>query len=133
VAGLASALFLGGWTIPGLSAAQQDGRFALEAAGALWLIAKAGGVAVGLAVLRQAQPARSLAEGVRGTATCGLPLALVVLGLTVGWTRWSGEGTAQALVSGCLVAAAAVAAVAVVHRLRHGVLAPGADGLSPFL
>jgi NADH-quinone oxidoreductase subunit H len=134
VAGLASALFLGGWSLPGLSPAQQDGRPLLEMAGALCLAAKTGALVAVLAMLREAFPARSLVEGTRATTRRGVPLAIGVLAVTALWTRWSPEGAAQLLVSGSLLVVAVLAAVAVVQRLRHGLLAPGADGhLSTFL
>ncbi len=134
IAGLASALFLGGWSLPGLSPAQQDGRVLLEAAGAAWLLAKAWTLVLGLAVLREALPARRLADATRSTTRRAVPLAMAALLATAAWTRWSPEGSAQLLVSGSLVALAALAAVVVAQRLRHGLASPGGDGhLSPFL
>jgi NADH-quinone oxidoreductase subunit H len=134
LAGLASALFLGGWSLPGLSPAQQEGRLLLEGAGAAWLLAKTWALVVGLALLRQALPARRLPEGSRATTRRELPLAIAALVLTAVWTRVSPEGASQLLVSGALVAAVGLVAVAGVQRLRHGALAPGGDGhLSPFL
>ncbi len=134
LAGLATTLFLGGWSLPGLSPAQQDGRLLLEAAGAAWLLAKTWTLVLGLAILRDALPARPLASASRTTTRRELPLAIAALGATAAWTRWTPEGAAQLLVSGSLVAIGALAAVAVAQRLRHGVLSPGGDGhLSPFL
>jgi NADH-quinone oxidoreductase subunit H len=40
MSGIASALFLGGWQIPGVSAAQQEAHFALQLLGALFFLAK---------------------------------------------------------------------------------------------
>jgi NADH-quinone oxidoreductase subunit H len=134
LAGLATTLFLGGWSLPGLSPAQQDGRLLLEAAGAAWLLAKTWTLVLGLAILRDALPARPLASASRTTTRRELPLAIAALGATAAWTRWSPEGAAQLLVSGSLVAIGALAAVAVAQRLRHGLLSSGGDGhLSPFL
>jgi NADH-quinone oxidoreductase subunit H len=134
IAGLASALFLGGWSLPGLSPPQQEGRLWLEGIGAAWLLAKTWALVLGLAVLRQALPARRLADGSRATIRRELPLAIAALVATAAWTRWSPEGAAQLLVSGSLVAIASIAAVGIVQRLRHGALSPGGDGhLSPFL
>ena len=134
IAGLASALFLGGWSLPGLSAAQQDGRVLLELAGVALLLAKTWALVLGLAVLREALPARRLVERSRATTRREIPLAVAALVATAAWTRWSPEGAAQLLVSGSLVASAALAAVVVAQRLRHGVVSPGGDGhLSPFL
>ena len=134
IAGLASALFLGGWSLPGLAPVQQDGRLVLEIAGVACLFAKTWALALALVVLRNASPPRSLAEGSRATSRVALPLAVLALAVTALWTRWSPEAAAQLLVSGSLVAVAGFAAVALVQRLRHGVVAPGSDGhLSPFL
>jgi NADH-quinone oxidoreductase subunit H len=134
IAGLASTLFLGGWSLPGLSPAQQEGRLLLEGLGAVWLVGKTCALTLGLAVLRQALPARRLQEGSRTTTRWELPLAIAALGLTAAWMRWSLPGGAQLLVSASLVSIAVLAAVAIVQRLRHGVFSPGGDGhLSPFL
>jgi NADH-quinone oxidoreductase subunit H len=134
IAGLASALFLGGWSLPGLSPAQQEGRLLLEGVGAAWLLTKTWALVLGLAVLRQALPVRRLADGSRTTTRRELPLATAALVATAAWTRWSPEGAEQVLVSGALVAIASIVAVAIVQRLRHGALSPGGDGhLSPFL
>jgi NADH-quinone oxidoreductase subunit H len=134
IAGLASTLFLGGWSLPGLSPEQQEGRLLLEGIGAAWLVGKTWALALGLGVLRRALPAERLADGSRTAARWELPLAIAALGWTAAWTRWSPEGGVQPLVSGSLVAIAALVAMAIVQRLRHAVLSPGGDGhLSPFL
>jgi NADH-quinone oxidoreductase subunit H len=134
LAGLASALFLGGWSLPGLAPAQQDGRLLLELAGVACLFAKTWTLSLGLVVLRNALRPRGLVEGSRATTRRGIPLAIGALVVTALWTRWSPQAAAQLLVSGALVAVAALAAVALVQRLRHGAIAPAADGhLSPFL
>ncbi len=134
VAGLAVTLFLGGWSLPGLTSAQQDARPALELAGALWLLAKTWTVVLGLAFLRLALPRRLLAEATRATTFWGVPLAIVSLATTAVWNWWSPERAVELLVSGSLVAIAGVAAVAAIQRVRHGMFSPGADGhLSPFL
>src|SRR5262249_7296397 len=52
VAGLASVLFLGGWLLPGLSAAEQDARPVLELAGTAWLLAKTCAIALATAWVR---------------------------------------------------------------------------------
>jgi len=134
IAGLASALFLGGWVLPGLSPAVQDARPALELAGAAWLLAKTLGLVALLSWARVALPRRTLTERSRRTALALIPLALAVLGSTAAWTWWAPVGPAQLLVSGTLVAAVALTGVALAHRARHGLDAAGSDGhLSPFL
>jgi len=134
VAGLASALFLGGWVLPGLTPAEQDTRPWLELAGAAWLLAKTWGLVLALGWLRWALPLRSMGERTRATARWHAPLAAAALAASALWTWWSPPHASQLLVSGALVALVAIAAVALGHRVRHGLLAPGGDGhLSPFL
>lgn len=134
IVGLASTLLLGGWLLPGLPAAAQVGHLGLELAGAAWLLAKTWGLVVVLAWSRDALPAPSLADRTRRTALALVPLSAVVLGVSVGWTWWGPGGAVQLLVSGALVAGMSLAAVALVRRVHHGLLAPDGDGrLSPFL
>ena len=134
IAGLASALFLGGWVLPGLSPAAQDARPALELGGAAWLLGKTWGLVVLLSWSRTALPHRRLTERSRRTALALVPLSLAVLVATAVWTWWSPVGPAQLLVSGTLVGVVALAGLALAHRVRYGLGAAGGEGhLSPFL
>jgi NADH-quinone oxidoreductase subunit H len=134
VAGLASALFLGGWLIPGQTAAQQDARPVLEVAGAACLLAKTAGLVVVLAWARWALPAMRMADRSRAAAVRWLPLSLAALVATAVWTWWSPTEALQSMVSGALVAAVVLGAIAVAHRLRHALVVPASDGhVSAFL
>jgi NADH-quinone oxidoreductase subunit H len=127
VAGLASALFLGGWLLPGLSASQQDAHPALELAGAAVFLVKTSAILLLLAWARWAVPEQHLAERTRTTALWLTPLSIFAVGASAAWTWWSPAVAAQLLVSQSLVAVVALAVLALVQRLRHGVLAPGGD------
>jgi NADH-quinone oxidoreductase subunit H len=134
VAGLASALFLGGWLLPGLSPAVQDARPALELAGAAWLLLKTCGLVTLLAWARRALPRRTPAERSRQAAVWMAPVSIAVLAATVAWGWWSPPAATQTLVSGAMVALAALAALAMAHRVRAGLAGPASEGrLSPFL
>jgi|CZKU01.1.fsa_nt_gi NADH-quinone oxidoreductase subunit H len=134
IAGLASVLFLGGWSLPGLSPAQQDGRLALEAAGAAWLLGKTAALVLAISAVRWTLPRRRLVESTRTTTLARLPLALAALALSAAWVWWTPQRAAQLLMSGSLVGATMLVAIAVIQRLRHDVLSAGGDGhLSPFL
>jgi NADH-quinone oxidoreductase subunit H len=134
VAGLASILFLGGWVLPALSPAVQDARPALEVAGAAWLLTKTWGLVALLAWARAALPYRRLTERSRRTALALVPASVGVLLASAAWSWWSPVGPAQVLVSGTLVAAAALAALALVHRVRYGLGGSGGEAhLSPFI
>ncbi|HEY1690956.1 MAG TPA: NADH-quinone oxidoreductase subunit H [Polyangiaceae bacterium] len=134
VAGLASALFLGGWVLPGSSPAAQDARPLLEVAGAAWLLVKTWGLVALLAWTASVLPCRTLAERSRRTALVLVPFALGVLAVAAVWTSFNLAGAGQALVEGTLVAAVVLGGAAVAQRVRHGLDAARSEGhLSPFL
>jgi NADH-quinone oxidoreductase subunit H len=134
VAGLASALFLGGWLLPGLGAAQQEAQPALELAGAACLLAKTWALVLLMACARWALPRWRMAQRTRATALWIAPLAMAVLAATAAWTWWSPSPATQLLVSTSLVAAVGLGAATLTHRVRHGLTSAGSDGhLSPFL
>jgi NADH-quinone oxidoreductase subunit H len=134
VSGLAATLFLGGWLLPGVPAAVQEALPPLQIAGAVLLLAKTWLLVLLLACARRVVPAGRLAERSRAVAFWSAPLAGATLLAAAAWTWWSPAHAAQLLVSGSLVVGVGAAAAALVHRLRHGMLAPAADGrLSPFL
>ncbi len=134
MSGLAATLFLGGWLLPGVPAAVQAAHPPLQVAGAALLLAKTWLLVLLLAWARRVVPAGRLAERSRAVAFWTAPLAGATLLAAAAWTWWSPAHAAQLLISGSLVVGVGAAAAALVHRLRHGMLAPAADGrLSPFL
>jgi NADH-quinone oxidoreductase subunit H len=134
VAGLASALFLGGWLLPGLTATEQAGSPMLQLAGAAWLVGKTWGVVLLMTWSARALPEGRAAERTRNATVWLLPVSLAALLATAAWTWWSPARAAQLLVSGSLVGLVALLSLALVHRIRHGMLSPLGDGrVSPFL
>ena len=134
VAGLANALFLGGWLLPGLSPAEQDGRLVLELGGAAWFLAKTWTLVVAMAWVRWALPGRQMGERTRATAFWLAPLAAAAFVASAAWTSWCPGRPEQLLVSGSLVAMVILGVLAVLVRIRHGLVAAGGNGrLSPFL
>ncbi len=122
VAGLACSLFLGGWRLPGLSAAEQDSRTALELAGGAWFLVKTCSLSMAIAWTRWAVPGRTQAGRSRATALWFAPASAAALAATFAWTRWSPAASTQAVVSDSLVAVVSLAALALAQRLRHGIL-----------
>lgn len=133
VAGLASALFLGGWLLPGISAAQQNAHVGLELAGAVCLLAKTRLLLVSAASIRRALPGWSTGPGTRATSLWVAPLAVAAFVGTAAWSRWSPGPACQLLMSVSLVAAAALASAAIAHRVLHGAQSAAEAHLSPFL
>jgi NADH-quinone oxidoreductase subunit H len=133
VAGLACALFLGGWSLPGLSPGQQEASPWLEATGAAWWLLKTGTLAMALSLARVGLGPTPLPTGSRAMVTWVAPLSLVAFGATAAWIWWSPGPAAQLLISGALVTLAALWGIALVQRLKHGVAGHADARLSPFL
>jgi NADH-quinone oxidoreductase subunit H len=134
LAGLAAALFLGGWSLPGVSPAQQDARPALELVGAIAFMTKIAAIVVSAGWAQEVLPARRLADVSRGVTPWQLAFSLAATIATAGWSSWAAARTVQVLLSPALVLVTAVALAALAHRVRHGLRSPSADGhVSPFL
>jgi NADH-quinone oxidoreductase subunit H len=133
IAGLAAALFLGGWLLPGLSPAQQDAVPALQLAGAAWLLAKAAGLVLLLAWARWTFPAVAPGEASRATLLRMLPLAGLAFVATAAWARWTPARAAQDLVSGSLAALVVLGALSVAVRALHALRPRGRLKLQPQL
>lgn len=134
VAGLAAALFLGGWSLPGLTPAQQDARPALEAAGAVLYLAKVAAVVSTIAVCGWVSPASSHRRRTRMAAAAYLPLSMACFLWTAVCVGWGPPAAVQQLVSASLVVVSLLVAVGLGHRLVHGLTSAAAEvHLSPFL
>ena len=128
VAGLASALFLGGWHLPGLLTAEQDAGPAIELAGAAWLLAKTWTVVVIMAWIGWALPRWGTTASTLSAWLWLTPVAVGMLAATAAWTWWSPSPPAQLLMSLSLVAAVGLGGIALVHRVCHGLASAAGDG-----
>ncbi|MGD0676633.1 MAG: hypothetical protein ABSC94_14535 [Polyangiaceae bacterium] len=134
MAGSATALFLGGWSLPGLAPSEQEAQPLLEAIGAIVFLVKTATLSVALAWSERAMPRRALAEESRTTALAHVPLSLGALLVTIGWSRWSPVLATQKLLSDALLVLVVAGALAFVQRVRDGLAQVTSDGhLSPFL
>jgi NADH-quinone oxidoreductase subunit H len=134
VAGLASVLFLGGWSLPGLALAQQDGRAWLQIAGAAWLMMKTAALVWVMAWSRWAFVPASLPERSRRTALWLIPVGAACFGATAAWDFWALGSGVQGIVSAGLLLVTVLGVSALAHRLLHGLLTKsGPAHLSPFL
>jgi NADH-quinone oxidoreductase subunit H len=134
VCGLACALFLGGWALPGVAPSRQEARQWLEMLGALTFAAKVAGAVITVSWSQIAFPAPGLAAVSRATAMRRLPLALVALAATAGWTALGPARSTQALASGALVLIVGLALAGAARWVLRGVGSTEADvQLSPFL
>jgi NADH-quinone oxidoreductase subunit H len=131
LAGLAVALLLGGWRIPGVAPAVQDARPALELAGAAVFLGKTWGLVVVLAWTRTLWPQPSLSARSRRVAVRLVPLALATLGATLAWGWWRPAPAVDLLASGAVAVVFVSILAAVVVRVRYALAygrGPAADG-----
>ncbi|MCL2448751.1 MAG: NADH-quinone oxidoreductase subunit H, partial [Polyangiaceae bacterium] len=134
VAGLAAALFLGGWSLPGVSSAEQVARPDLELAGAFVFLTKVGAIVVAAAWVRRLFPVRPLGEASRASTPWQLALSGAALACMAAWPVGSGIGAVQPHASLVLVVIATVGIAALALRVREALRSPAADGrASPFL
>ncbi|MGH7434564.1 MAG: hypothetical protein ACRENE_02735, partial [Polyangiaceae bacterium] len=132
LAGLAVALLLGGWRVPGVAPAVQDARPVLELAGAALYLAKTWAVVLGLAFVRVLWQRPTLAERSRAVAFRRLPVAVAALGATALWMWWRPAPAVEILAGGVLAVLLAGLLAAVATRVRQALAAAGrnaaADG-----
>lgn len=101
--GLASALFLGGWQIPGVPAAMQTEHRALQLAGALVFLLKSWGLLFLVLWIRFVLPRLRVDQRTRLSWRVFMPLSLVALGLSAAWSMGAaavGLGRSVGLASG---------------------------------
>ncbi len=134
VAGLASVLFLGAWSLPGVPFAEQDARPILQFAGVACLMAKTVVVLSGMAWSRWALTPMPLPQRSQLTVLWLIPAGLLAFGTMALWSFWSPRPATQLMMTGSLLIAALLGAGAIAHRLRHGLLSGASEArLSPFL
>jgi NADH-quinone oxidoreductase subunit H len=141
MAGLASALLLGGWSLPGVAPAVQGARPLLELAGAVVLLAKTAALLVGCAWTRWLLPPRTLGDRSRAVLVKLLPLSLLALAGAAVWVwvrsrgatdptaAFSTEG-AESLWSGGVSAGIALLSLALLSRTLHAFPGPRATSSS---
>jgi NADH-quinone oxidoreductase subunit H len=134
VAGLVSALFLGAWRLPGVSAVKQCGSPSLQLVGALLLLAKTSSLVVLTAWMRWLLPIRDLGRPSAATSRAIALFPTLALAATGAWIWWAPPPAVQHLVSMSLSIALSLTGVAVAYHLRHGLTSVEGDAhLSPFL
>ena len=134
LSGMAAALFLGGWQVPGLAPGEQEAHVWLEIAGSALFLLKAWLLILAALSLRATLPRLRLADRMSICWRWIIPLSVSAVVFTIGWVAWSPTRAMQILVSALTFAMFCLLALAVVHRVRLGVRAPNAEPhLNPFL
>ncbi len=132
--GMAAALFLGGWQVPGLAPGEQEAHFWLEIAGSALFLVKAWLLILASLSLRATLPRLRLSDRLSVCWRWFIPLSMTALGFTAGWVAWSPTRAMQILVSALTFAMFCLFAVAAANRVRMSVKTPHAEPhLNPFL
>ena len=132
--GIAAALFLGGWQVPGLAPGEQEAHFWLEIAGSALFLLKAWLLILAALSLRATLPRLRLADRMSVCWRWFVPLSMSAVVFTAGWVAWSPTRAMQMLVSALTCAMFCLFAIAVAHRVRLGVKGPRTEPhLNPFL
>jgi NADH-quinone oxidoreductase subunit H len=128
---IASALFLGGWQVPGLSAGAQEAHLPLQIAGAALYLAKTWGLAAALVALRAVLPRARPAEAMVLAWKWLAPGSVVSFGACAAWVAWGAPrapASAQTGLGVAMLAIASLAAARVALRVRHASRAPTNEG-----
>jgi NADH-quinone oxidoreductase subunit H len=118
IGGIASALFLGGWQVPGLAPGEQFDDLGWSALGSVSFMAKTGAVIYAIVALRRVTPRVGDRALLALAWTKLVPFASAGLLLHVAWTRWHLDGRLDRLVSAATFAVLSLALVHVALRLR---------------
>jgi NADH-quinone oxidoreductase subunit H len=89
MSGIASALFLGGWQIPGVSAAQQESHFALQILGAFIFLLKSWVLIFVVVWIRWTLPRVRIDQMMNLCWKWFVPLSFGAFLLTAGWVVWN--------------------------------------------
>jgi NADH-quinone oxidoreductase subunit H len=127
--GMAAALFLGGWQLPGIAPSDAEAQPAWLALGGALFLAKSWLLAVLVASGRALLPRL---PAPRFALTGPLPLAIIAFGATAAWSAWGPGPSAERTWAHATFAIALLALGRVVLRLRHAVLT-NEPHLNPFV
>jgi NADH-quinone oxidoreductase subunit H len=134
MSGIAAALFLGGWQVPGLSAGAQEAHVGFEALGAVVFLLKAWTLIFVVIGGRWALPQLRVDQRMMLCWKWLVPGAFAAFALCAGWVVWSPGRTAQLVLGVGMFAIFCVGLARFATRVRFNVrTAHGDIRSSPFL
>jgi NADH-quinone oxidoreductase subunit H len=119
-AGIATAVFLGAWEVPGIVTSERDAWWGYLALGCGLFVAKAWLVALAVGALRRTLPRLPGGSLVRVLARYVAPVLALALAATVGWIFWHPSRGAANAIQLATFGVALAAAAAASGRLFHG-------------
>jgi NADH-quinone oxidoreductase subunit H len=132
--GVAAALFLGGWQIPGLAAEQVEGHVGLTLLGALLFVLKAWGLVGLVLAARAVLPPLRLQQALSLALRWLFPVSLLLLLMTFVWVAWGPGPSSRALIGAVMLALTCATVLHIATRVRQLLGDASADPtLDPFL
>jgi NADH-quinone oxidoreductase subunit H len=134
MSGIASALFLGGWQIPGVLPSQQEAHFSLQLIGAILFLLKSWVLIFVVIWIRWTLPRVRIDQMMNLCWKWFVPLSFVALLLTAGWMVAGINKTVELVISAVTFSAFAYLVIHFVRRVRFNLReAKVALHLNPFL
>ena len=132
--GIAAALFMGGWQVPGLSTGAQEAHFGLQMVGALVFLLKAWVLIFVVIWIRWTWPRVRVDQMMTLCWKWLVPMAFGAFALCAAWVVWSPGRTAQTAMGVGMFAIFCVGLARFAQRVRYNLRATHADvRLNPFL
>ncbi len=132
--GIAAALFLGGWQLPGVSAGAQEASFALQLLGAFWFLSKAWFLIFVVIWIRWTLPRIRIDQMMSLCWKWLVPLSFVAFVLSAGWVMWGPGRRVQLGLGVGMFALFCLLVLRFAQRVRYNLRATGAEvHLNPFL
>jgi NADH-quinone oxidoreductase subunit H len=132
--GVAAALFLGGWQIPGFASEQTEGHLGWAMLGVLVFVSKAWFLVLLTSTARATLPVVRAETVLSLSLRWTVPLSLVLLLLTATWVLWGPGPSAESLVGAVMTALSLALTAHIFMRARHfGRDLARAPGLDAFL
>jgi NADH-quinone oxidoreductase subunit H len=140
MSGIAAALFLGGWQVPGLSEGAQEAHVGLQALGAAVFLVKSWALIFTVLWIRWALPRLPVDQRMVLCWKWLVPMAFAAFALSAGWVVWSPARATQVAMGAVMFAVFCVGMARVVQRVRYNLrmARQGSQGqldlrLNPFL
>jgi NADH-quinone oxidoreductase subunit H len=132
--GIAAALFLGGWQLPGVAAGAQEARLVLQLAGAGLFLAKAWLLVFVVIWIRWTLPRVRVDQMTAIAWKWLVPISLVAFVACAGWVAWAPAARVQMWIGVGMFAMFCLVLVRFAQRVRFNLRASGVDvHLNPFL
>jgi NADH-quinone oxidoreductase subunit H len=132
--GIATALFLGGWQLPGVAPGQQEAHFGLQLAGSILFLGKAWFLIFVVIWIRWTLPRVRIDQMMNLCWKWFVPLSFAAFMLTAGWVLWSPGPMIQFAMGLVMFAIFMAGVVHFFSRVRYNLKATNAEiHLNPFL